>query len=244
MNRTIIKIITYLKGLTLLMKPHLYLGWLKNPFLMMSNTLSLTKWIAQQDKTNIFNDFYSLKRDHAKRYNLYQYVIDKLSLKEESIDYFEFGVCAGESIKWWVANTLNKDNRFYGFDTFEGLPEDWGTFRKGDMNANIPIIEDTRVQFIQGLFQDSVPEFLSDFPINNGKRKIIHMDADLFSSTLFALSSMYPYLRKGDILFFDEFNVPNHEFFAFKCFCDSYYVKTKLIGAVNNYYQVALLITD
>ena len=41
---------------------------------------------------------------------------------------------------------------------------------------------------------------------------------------------------------FDEFNVPNHEFYAFKLFTESFYVKTRLLGAVNNFYQVALII--
>ena len=71
---------------------------------------------------------------------------------------------------------------------------------------------------------------------------MIHLDADLFSSTLYALTSMAPCLNTGDILFFDEFNVPNHEFLAFKIFTESYYVKTKLLGAVNNYYQTAFII--
>ncbi len=220
------------------------MGWLRNPLLMMSNTLSLTKWIAEQDKTDIFNDFFSLKRDHSKRYQLYKHVIKKLALKEEAVDYIEFGVCEGDSIKWWVANSEHVNTHFYGFDTFEGLPENWGTFKKGDMTANIPVIKDERVKFMKGLFQDTVPEFLTNHPMHNGKRKVIHMDADLFSSTLYALTSMAPYLKKGDVLMFDEFNVPNHEFFAFKCFCESYYINTKLIGAVNNYYQVALMITD
>ncbi|MEI6695418.1 MAG: TylF/MycF/NovP-related O-methyltransferase [Bacteroidota bacterium] len=244
MKEIIIKILTYLKGFVLVVRPHLFLGWLSNPFLMMSNTLSLTKWIAQQDQHNILNDFYTFKRDHTRRYQLYQYVIDTLSLNDEAFDYLEFGVCEGASIKWWVANTHNKGTQFFGFDTFEGLPENWGTFRKGDMTANIPVIYDKRVKFMKGLFQDTFPQFLSTYQLNNGKRKIIHLDADLFSSTLYTLTSLAPYFKKGDILFFDEFNVPNHEFFAFKCFCESYYIKTKLIGAVNNYYQVALLITE
>jgi hypothetical protein len=73
-------------------------------------------------------------------------------------------------------------------------------------------------------------------------RKIIHLDADLFTSTLFVLTSLGSSLKKGDILIFDEFNVPNHEFFAFKIFSDSFYVKTRLLGAVNNYFQVALIV--
>jgi len=73
-------------------------------------------------------------------------------------------------------------------------------------------------------------------------RKIIHLDADLFSSTLFVLTSLAPFLRCGDILFFDEFNVPNHEFLAFKIFTESYYTKVNLLGAMNNYSQVAFMI--
>jgi hypothetical protein len=71
---------------------------------------------------------------------------------------------------------------------------------------------------------------------------VVHLDADLFSSAHFVLTSIARYLKEGDIIIFDEFNVPNHEFFAYKCFSDSFYIKTKLIGAVNNYLQVALKI--
>lgn len=244
MKEIIIKIAQLLKGFTLIIKPHLYLGWLRNPLLKISNTISLSRWIAKQEKHDILDDFYSFKRDYAKRYQLYQYVIKKLAVNETAFDYLEFGVCQGESIKWWVANNPDKENAFYGFDTFEGLPEDWGTFKKGDMNANIPQIDDERVGFFKGLFQDTLPDFLKTHPMHNGKRKIIHLDADLFSSTLYALTSLAPFLKKGDILLFDEFNVPNHEFYAFKCFTESYYIKTKLVAAVNNYYQIALMIEE
>ena len=238
----IIKIKRLLKGFVLLMRPHIYLGWLKRLFLMSSNLLSLTKWIAIQDKKDILNDFYTFKIDYLKRYQLYQYIVTTLNLKNESFTYLEFGVASGASFKWWVSNCTDNNNEFYGFDTFEGLPENWGTYNKGDMAANIPVIDDPRIEFIKGLIQDTVMKFLSTHHMDNGKRKIIHIDVDLFSATLFALTSLAPYLRKGDILFFDEFNVPNHEFFAFKMFCDSYYIKTKLLGAVNNYFQVALMI--
>ncbi|MFT3701923.1 MAG: class I SAM-dependent methyltransferase [Agriterribacter sp.] len=242
MDRFINFLNAYFKGVVLLLRPHILFGWLSRPLLMKSNLISLSKWISQQDKTDVFNDFYSAKRDYQKRYKLYEYVISKLNLTNELFDYLEFGVSAGYSFRWWAANTVNPGNKYYGFDTFEGLPEAWGTYGKGDMSATIPTMEDQRAVFVKGLFQESLPGFLTAQTITVEKRKIIHLDADLFSSTLFALTSLAPYLKKGDILMFDEFNVPNHEFFAFKIFCDSYYIKTKLIGAVNNYYQVALII--
>lgn len=242
MKRILIKTIAFLKGLVIAIRPHFFLGWLTRPLLMTSNTLSLTKWIANQDKKNILDDFYTPERDHSKRFQLYEYVTDKLNLKNEEVDYLEFGVCGGHSFKWWISNCNNSNSKFYGFDTFEGLPENWGTYNKGDMTANIPAVNDARAEFVKGLFQNTLKDFLSDHNMKNGKRKIIHLDADLFSSTLFVLTSLAPFLKRGDVLLFDEFNVPNHEFFAFKMFCDSYYIKTKLVGAVNNYFQVAMVI--
>jgi len=56
------------------------------------------------------------------------------------------------------------------------------------------------------------------------------------------LSQLHPYLQKGDIIFFDEFNVANHEYQAFKIFSEAFYVKMKPIAAVNNFYQVAFVV--
>ncbi len=242
MNYTKVKINAFLKGLTIVSRPHRWLGWLRNPLFLGANTISLSRWIFAQDKNCTFNDFFSLKRDYARRLDLYQHVIDSLNLHQEVFDYLEYGVSGGHSFRWWIEHTLHPDNRYFGFDTFEGLPENWGQFDKGDMAAGIPDLKDHRVKFYKGLFQESQPFFLKEINLNNGRRKIVHLDADLFSSTLFALTSLAPYLKKGDVLMFDEFNVPNHEFLAFKLFCDSYYVKTRLIGAVNNYFQVALIL--
>jgi hypothetical protein len=65
------------------------------------------------------------------------------------------------------------------------------------------------------------------------------LDADLFSSTLFTLTSLAPFLKKGDIILFDEFVVPTHEYLAYQQFIESYYIKLELIGVANNYYFVA-----
>jgi hypothetical protein len=73
--------------------------------------------------------------------------------------------------------------------------------------------------------------------------RVVHMDADLYSSTLFALTSMAPFLREGDIILFDEFNIPNHEFDAWSDFVRSYYIQYEVVGAVNNFYQVAMRVT-
>ncbi len=188
------------------------------------------------------NDFYSPFRDYSKRYQLYQHLTDSETLGTTAIDFVEFGVSKGLSFKWWVNHNTNPDSKFYGFDTFEGLPEKWGQFEKGSMTAAIPQVDDSRHEFIKGLFQETLPGFLSSGKLQNPKLKIIHLDADLFSSTLFALTSLHPFLKKNNILIFDEFNVPTHEFKAFMDYVDSYYVKYEVLAAVNNYFQVAIRI--
>jgi hypothetical protein len=160
--------------------------------------------------------------------------------------YLEFGVAGGDSFRWWSNNNTHALSRFWGFDTFEGLPENWSFFfKKGDMSS-AQQTEDVggRTAFVKGLFQDTLNPFLSAQKeiLNTPVRKIIHMDADLYSSTLFVLSQLYPFLQKGDIIFFDEFNVPLHEFKAFSDFTKSFYVKSRPIGMVNNFYQTAFIL--
>ena len=210
------------------------------PLVFIANFISLSKWISKKQNNKLFLHT-ALIRDYKKRQTLYQYVIDKYNLTNESIDYIEMGVCGGGSFEWWIKSNQNPNSRFYGFDTFEGLPEKWSIlFNSGDMYAEVPTLHDTRGKFIKGLFQNTLVPFLHENKFEANTRKVIHMDADLYSSTLFSLSMLYPYLQKGDIIFFDEFNVPNHEFLAWKNFTESFYVQYELIGAVNNYYQIAV----
>ena len=245
MKKYIIKLNGIVKGLIFLLRPDIFLGFLKHPFLFCSNLLSMTKWFSLQERKTILNDFYLPIRDYSKRFELYKHVIDTAKISNQPINYLEFGVCGGTSFKWWIEANNNTNSKFYGFDTFEGLPEKWGMlYKKGDMAAGIPEIIDTRVEWVKGLFQDTLNNFIKTHDLNSNKIKVIHLDADLFSSTLFVLASLAPYLKKGDILLFDEFNVPNHEFFAFKIFTESFYIKTKLIGAVNNYLQTGFEIIE
>lgn len=231
------------KNVFIVLRPHILLGFLIKPFGFVANAISLAKWVAKQPKNGIYKDRFSLFRNYDRRYNLYEFVIDKENLKNEDLIYLELGVCTGASFRWWMKNNFNHNSRFYGFDTFEGLPESWGIFFKsGDMQSKSPELTDERGEFIKGLFQDTLPIFLKNNEQLKHKRKVIHLDADLFSSTIFSLAVLYPYLQKGDILFFDEFNVPNHEFLAYKIFTESFYVNLELLGYVNNYYQTSFIV--
>jgi hypothetical protein len=184
----------------------------------------------------------ALLSGYTDRFRLYTDII-----KTEQLDlfsYLEFGVSKGKSMQWWCRENTNDSSHFYGFDTFEGIPENWGTKAKGSYSnhGNIPVVNDPRCTFIKGLFQESLFSFLKEHELKN--RLVIHLDADLYSSTLFCLFAMLPYLKPGDILIFDEFDITTHEFRAFRDFTAACPMKYTCIGEACNYNKVVLKLKE
>ena len=236
-----LKIIRFLKITFIRLRLHVIFSWL-NPFFKEMIWMSdLSKWANKHGKIPI-NDFPS-EWNYEKRFGLYRQIIVNESL-DGPVNYLEFGVAGGASFNWWMHQNTHPGSRFYGFDTFTGLPEDFGSYKKGTFASGneLPSITDSRGQFFQGLFQQTLPGFLKTF--DNSNKLIIMLDADLYTATLFTLASLAPFLKKGDIILFDEFSVPTHEFKAFREFCDTYYLNPELIGAANNYYFTAFKVVN
>ena len=106
----------------------------------------------------------------------------------------EFGVGKGESTAIIAAHMP-----VIGFDSFQGLPEDWrDEFPQGSFAHPKPDIPNTR--FVEGWYTDTVPGF--NFP----DLGLVHVDCDLYSSTAVALKHVIPHLRPGCFLVFDEFH--------------------------------------
>ena len=243
MKTILINFIRKTKGLALLMKIHILLNPFSGFFMYLAYLGKFSGWVAKNKSGAECSDFYSYRFDYGKRTQVYQWINEKY-LQDTPVSYLEFGVAGGHSFSWWAENQKHRDSRFCGFDTFTGLPEKWNIFKQGSMSADgrLPELVDPRCAFKKGLFQETLPSFLKDYSFD--KRNVIHMDADLYSSTLFVLTSLAPYLRKGDILIFDEFGVPMHEFRAFLDFTTSFYLNTKLIAASNNFYQAAFIVNQ
>ena len=200
--------------------------------------IDFSRWRIEYSSGNSLD--LSPKYDYKRRYLLYDKVVKTERLVDAPIDYLEFGVYRGNSLRWWIENIKTPDSRFVGFDCFTGLPERWTDHPVGafDTGGKAPEIWDERCSFEIGLFQDTLPGFLALF--EGSRRTVIHMDADIYSSTLFVLSALARKLKPRDILFFDEFSSPANEFCAFQEYSSCFQVKYQLIGAVNNCEQVAL----
>lgn len=210
-------------------------------FLNLIYMSKFSKWRKEIGKLP-FDDFYNNNVKYEDRFKLHQYIFETQRLDEE-INYIEFGVAEGTSFKWWVNKNKNSQTKFYGFDTFTGLPEDFGAMKKHDYDTKgiFPDVNnDPRCTFIPGLFQSSLKNYINK--IDFSKRLVLHMDADLYSSTLYVLTMLVYKFKKDDIIIFDEFGVPTHEFRAFFDFLSAYQIKFEYLGAVNNYLQLAIRI--
>lgn len=189
-----------------------------------------------------------LKQNNAPafkdRFALYDY-IESEYLKGETIQYLEFGVHEGSSFQKWIKIHSNSASRFVGFDTFTGLPTDWGSYLPTghfDTGGNTPVVADERASFVAGLFQDTLPRFLESH-VRKG-RLVIHNDSDLYTSTLYTLTMLNDLIVPGTILIFDEFASPLHEFRAWNDYTGSYMRKAGLIGSSGPYAEQAAFLFE
>ena len=72
------------------------------------------------------------------------------------------------------------------------------------------------MRFYKGLFEETLPTY--DWPEYDCL--VVNMDADLYTSTVCALSFIRDHLRPGSYLYFDEFNHRADELRAFDEFLD------------------------
>ena len=127
----------------------------------------------------------------------------------------EFGVYTGSTLK--VIAAARTSGGVFGFDSFQGLPEDWRIdFPAGSFKVDgLPDV--SGAELVVGWFADTLPGFLADHP---EPVDFVHVDADLHSSAKTVLDLVGPRLRPGSVLVFDEFfNFPGwqeHEYRALR----------------------------
>lgn len=142
----------------------------------------------------------------------------------------EFGVAGGKTIRH-IAKLWG--GRVHGFDSFEGLPEDWtGTaVGAGKFKQVKPPRVPANVTLHAGWFDRTIPPFLATNP---GPVALLHLDADLYSSTKTVLDLFKDRIGPGAVLVFDEYyNYPNwqeHEFRAFQEFIAEQGLRYRYVG--------------
>ena len=147
-------------------------------------------------------------------FDLFAYLANRVT--GSAVLYLEFGVFEGRSIRWWSEHISSPSARFVGFDSFEGLPEDWtGDYTKGAFaTSGPPMISDPRVSFEIGLFDKT----LEGYSPPQHDQLVINIDCDLYSAARCALEGIAKWLRPGTLIYFDEFAHPDHEQLALRQF--------------------------
>ncbi|HTQ71109.1 MAG TPA: class I SAM-dependent methyltransferase [Acidocella sp.] len=131
----------------------------------------------------------------------------------------EFGVAKGASLRNLATHT---PRQVHGFDSFGGLPEDWaGTKEKAGaftQKGKLPKVPPNAVLH-PGWFDQTLPPFLA---ANPGPAAFIHVDCDIYTSTVTIFTALRERIVPGTIVLFDEYlNYPGwraHEYKAFQEF--------------------------
>jgi hypothetical protein len=167
------------------------------------------------------------------------------ALEEAGVDglFLEFGVFRGTSISH-IAKRVERE--VFGFDSFEGLPEDWTHFQKkgrfslqGKLPPNLP----QNVTLVKGWFDATIPEFLENQP---GPVSFLHIDCDIYSSAKTVLTLLKDRIHSGTVILFDEyFNYPGwqkHEARAFEEFIEETGQRFEFLGFASSQFAVGVKI--
>lgn len=129
-------------------------------------------------------------------------------LKENLIsgNILEFGVFEGTTIN--IIAKLFPNDIIWGFDSFEGLPEDWKTrndspikYTKGYFSLKKMPEVLPNVKLVKGWFNETIPNWVENYTENI---KFLHVDADLYSSTKDILFLLNSKIVPGTIICFDD----------------------------------------
>lgn len=173
-------------------------------------------------------------------------------------DLVEFGTWQGQGMRLFDLASENKvEKNLVGIDSFEGLPESSTIWQIGEFsNTNFELVEKTLsektkhfsgVKLIKGWFSD--PDVAKSLYDACDDIAIVHLDADLGSSTLQALAVLEPYLKKRKqpmYLLFDDWGChPNEVPEAFNAWLNEaqsrYSIQAKMLYFTNltRYYELS-----
>ena len=173
-------------------------NWALVGFIQRPNFCKIYKDIAIKDKATAL--------EVSELFNIYSSVITTKKIKG---DIAEVGVFKGGSAKAMaIARAITKQDKIiHLFDTYEGLPEvlsidsKWNgkMFKKGQFEASLEQVQSylkkfKNIKFYKGLFPKT-----SD-PVKNKKFSLVHLDVDIYSSTIDSLKFFYPRMNRGGII--------------------------------------------
>jgi len=206
------------------------------------NYVAMAWLLAATDAARYMSTRMSSAQDLVEREALLDFAVGKCTLAGLIM---EFGVYKGASLSRIAARS---SQAVHGFDSFEGLPEDWTYFQKRGrfgLGGNIPRFDAENIVIHPGRFEHTLEPFLTEHP---GLVRFLHVDCDLYSSAAYALERLGSRIVPGSVILFDEYlNYPGweqHEFRAFQEFASRRKLAYRYIGFASNGSSVAVRIEE
>ena len=194
-------------------------------------------------------------KDCVTDYDLYDWVVNTQldpALLETGL-VLEFGTATGRTLNQFAHWLPHKT--IYGFDGWQGLPEKFNDLPAGHFAQKLPEVL-FNCQLVPGWFgarplqdQSSIAEFTArDFAsTHTAPIALLHLDADLYSSTKTVLDAFAKNIVPGTVILFNEYwNHPTwkkHEFKAWQEHCKMYGVDYEYIGYASDHQEVAIRVT-
>ena len=97
------KIFKLFKAYFIKLKLHLIFGPFSEILIYLGHLSNLSKYVSINRNKFKFNDFFNSDPDFENRTELYEYLI-KNEITSGPINFLEFGVYKGKSLKWWIEN--------------------------------------------------------------------------------------------------------------------------------------------
>ena len=159
---------------------------------------------------------------YTRKEEILRTCLEYLHLADVKGDYLEFGMWKGGSMI--AAYHLSKhfashgDMRFYGFDSFQGLPtaianpQENDLFLPGSFSAGFNEVKGnlveggvdmSRVELIPGWYSDTLNQQTRE-KLQIKAAALVNVDCDLYESTVWVLEFVERYLRDGSIIIFDD----------------------------------------
>jgi O-methyltransferase len=194
-------------------------------------------WLSLEEGTQMSVPYYepTIHGDLLSRLNLFRFIREHLFHSQVEPGYYlEFGVLNGDSMLEAYQTLRGFTERYYGFDSFQGLPAlsdqdsksrhlmprwDQGRVR-GDAVEGVRQsliargIPNDKLTLVPGYYEDALPSFDAGSLSKNGPCHVCLVDCDLYSSSKLVFKFIEPLLVTGTWLLLDDYwcyrGAPNH----------------------------------
>ena len=158
--------------------------------------------LASEESARYVQEFMRTVPNFATDYDLHDWVPNELdpTLLEHGL-VLEFGVATGRTLNHFAR--LLPEKTVYGFDGFQGLPENWTSRMQAGFFArtSLPKVRNN-CELVVGWFDKTLPGFAKE---HTEPVALLHVDCDLYSSTVTILEELRNQIVAGTVIVFDEY---------------------------------------